>query len=323
MGRARRKDLQEMIRPITEGNMVPMRIFAPSPASGGAEEAPFLRRLIDGPHVANPSFLPQGPAKKEDGEDNPEAALIEDIAPGQIGEDLQGRSFQLLASEGQPPQRLLIRSLANEEVFWVDAASEPTLKAETLSYRTLPPQQLVAWAKECQYGSDAEDALWAMKEKGFFDMQVRDRTVTLTLIGNWIIRDRPESPDNPEPSYSQYSSPRTAGIVARLFAENVETYPAIQDFNQRMQSRTLPGVDSAREELRQNLFRALIGGYSRKKAADDLEEEARRESQATTQNSMLSLSLGFRELDPLPKIDDPLFLQRIGPLWKMVSQINL
>lgn len=318
MGRSRRKELEAMIRPIPgEDHLLPARIFAPSPSSGGARRASFLQIWKNTERTDNPSLTPQGPPKWEDGEDNPEAAAIEDIALGQIGKDLQGHSFQVLEVEGDPPARVLLRSVEREEVFWSDLSTEPTLLFDSLSYRRLSRSFLQRLAR----GGDPVQFLWQMREGGFFDLEVQDRQMRITLVGDWILRYGRDALGDQIESAEKFASPRIARVVAERFAENVETYPAIEDFYRRMQARSLPLPGSRAEELRQEALRFLLLDKEKNELLREIEEEASRQKEKA--DELLRLALLIREATGLPSFHDPFFLQRVAPLWRQVSLAKL
>lgn len=294
-----------------------------SPLLGGPQQSSFVV-YEENEITLRPTLLPQGPSPIEDGEENPEAALLDDISIGQIGKDEQGNSFQLLRAEGayKKPHRVLLRCLDNGEVFWVDTAAQHTVIAETVSYGKLLEKDLQAWLEREGGSGTAEDALWRMKDKGLWDWQVRYPTRGITLIGNWILHETPQSGPSNHWFIQKENLPRAQEIFEE-WALDIETYPQIERYREELLRGNAPNPEDETDKLRRSVWSALLGARQIGFAADDLQKAARLQQSDDLQEELLSLSVDLMETRPLPKIGDNDFVITVAPLWRRIAAIRL
>ena len=294
-----------------------------SPAQGGPSGSSFAVWYED-EITSSPSVLPQGPPWEEDGEENPEAALLEDISIGQIGEDEAGRSFQLLQAEGPygNPARLLVRCIDNGEVFWVDTTARHTVLADTVSYGKLLERELQEWLRSEGYKGSAEDALWRMKDQGLWDWQVRYPSRSVTLIGNWLLHESPGERGIQRLFVQKEHLPRAQEIFEG-WARDIETYPTIKQYKDDLSQGKIPSPEDETDRLRQSVWKALLGARQIGFAVSDLQDAARVQKSSDLQDELLSLSIDLMETTPLPRTEDPDFIGRVAPLWRRMAAICL
>lgn len=318
MGRASRKAHAEMVerRPgHGSWDLLVRRVLASSPSSGGLARHDFFRA---DPTTGNPRILPQSlPELDEWGDENTEATPLLDIAIGQAGEDAAGNHFQLLEAFTRS-SCAIVRCLESDEVFEVTLPNSILLRQESVAYPKFTDSELERWGESCGYGG-REDALWRLRNEGLWDVQVRDRSEMVTQIGNWVLIERPSG----EKTAHRFSRESAAASILEERALNVEAYPGIERFYEKMVSGTLPGSKDETELLRQKICRALLGQGSISAARDALEDAARRVSDDDTEDDLLSLSLRLGEIDPLPHLDDRDFVRRVVPLWRRIMSIRL
>jgi hypothetical protein len=222
-----------------------------------------------------------------------------------------------------PPKSVLLLSLESGEAFW--AGRGYTLLFDTVAYQNLTSDHLRDWAREDRPGASEEDAVWKLLELGLFDMQVRDRGVQYTLIDDWIVREKPKDLGSPMRFLrnKQRLSADIYGSGAREIIEghlrNVETYPAIAEFHQRMIGGTLPAPNDNTDRLRESLRKALLGGRATRAAIIDLQNAS---SGQNNSEELLELAFEMKAYQA-PEINEDEFLSRVAPLWRRVSRLQL
>lgn len=310
-----RQEMRNAVHAID--GIVPARILPPSPLSGGPRQSSFFD-LWDHSKTSSPCVYPQGPPLKEDGEQNPEAWALADIALGQIGTDLQGNSFQLLrASREQSPRKILIRSLDYEEIFWVDVDAEHSVLADTVSYRELPEDKLYDWR------GSLERALWEFCDGALWDMRVQNRDHLYTLIGDWVLCEEPRATLGMKRSWARrYPSAAEAYLEIDRLARNAEVYPAIKHFSEQIARGVSPSPEDRTDRLRHSVRLGLLGKVHPMNVATDLYSAARMQKSEDLQRSLDQIATGVLHVSGMNWEEDKGF-NEIAPLWRRISLIRL
>lgn len=269
--------------------------------------------------------LPQGPPLLEDGEENPDAILLRDLALGQEGADARGERYQLLGWEG--PLQLqksgnhipkFLRMRHGENFFLLPSDSKSTLERDTVFYPRFADEDLAAYGLHWGFQDSLGGGLERMKREGLWDMRIDDGQTIWYQIGPWIIQDiRGGGQDR-----NEYPDAQVARGVIEQVAENVEVAPLIDDFLRRHKEGTLPSEEDDTDRYRKITRLALLGLRDLQQTTEELLQAS---GQARDPGARVMLQVLGESLrrGPFPDRDHPEFLGRVGPVWLMTSRLQI
>lgn len=299
------------------------RFFPPSIGRSGRTSL-----LLDWPKekiIQKYKDLPQGPPLLEDEEENPDAVLISDMAPGQEGHDLRGQSYQLIGWEGSLhfgadgksiPELLQMRS--GEDYFLLRSDEKRTLLRDTVFYPRFPDERLAAYALQIGFPESRDGGLWRMRSESLWDMRVEDSADIYIQIGPWLLVEKEDSTSE----ILEYHDALAARNVIEHVAENLEAAPAIDAFLENYEQGSLPPEKDATDRCRRITRMALLGLRDRNQTKQELLQRSKNSSDpgAAVMLQVLAESL---DRGPFPERQDPEFLRRVGPVWQMTSRLQI
>lgn len=285
-------------------------------------------RLLQWPKekaIKNYQNQPQGPPLLEDEEENPDAILLADMAPGQEGQDLRGQPYQVVGWEGgirfgadgkAIPELLQVKS--GDDYFLLRSDEKRTLLRDTVFYPRFRDEDLAAYALQIGFPESAEGGLWRMRSEGLWDMRVEDSGDTYIQIGPWLLTEKEDGTSE----IREYPDAPAARSVIEHVAQSLETAPAIDAFLESYKQGTLPPERDATDRFRRITRLALLGLRDLDQTKEDLLQRSRSSSDPAAA-VMLQVLAESLDRGPFPEREDPHFLRRVGPVWQMTSRLQI